>query len=249
MGNNSGSPFMVVFLVVVIAVAAGFLFKDNYDMYKKEQEQHAALRNAVGQLTTANAKGTEVASINATQAHKLVEKDNQLSTLTANGEECTLNRASLENKIKDAQSKQAQAEAAVPAALATVTAADAQVKSQSATLTAMINQNKMLADENRSLKSQIAQQQTTPIPVTAVKDQPKQLRVSTITEIWEPALLPSLGIGLFGLVVFASYRMLKMEEQPGKQVRKYSADAETVLVKMTRQEASHYGRGRSKGTK
>jgi hypothetical protein len=248
MGNN---PFLVLLLVVVIAIAAGFLFADNTHLGMRVNIAEVAMKDSVTMLATANAEATAMAATNAAQATYIATMNTVLATQTAQVNACQDEKAAINNDLLNAKKESQKALEGKAHAEATATVANAQARNLATTNVGLNNQVSTLQAENTTLKSHVAQPQPQAAPaLTAAGEDQKESNVSSslIPGSWEPALLPTLGIGLFGAVVFASYRMLKMEDHPERCAHRYSVDADTTYVKMTRQEASRYARSRSKGT-
>jgi hypothetical protein len=235
------NPFMVVLLVVVVAIGAGYLFATSDQMVSRVDIANNAMNQSMAMVVTAQAQTTQVANAYSGLQAQNGELSRQLATQTANQNICEQEKRSLSDRATDALAGKKQAEDAAQIASTEMEAANSRLQNMTAMVNDQEKQIKTLMEENKALKNQLTMQQPTPAPVAADESQP-----IPITGMIEPALLPTLGIGLFSIVVFASYRMIKAEQLPVKKAHKFNTNTETVYVKMTRQAASRYARSRTK---
>ncbi len=124
---------------------------------------------------------------------------------------------------------------------------DAKIAQLQEQVAAQAEQNRLLAEKLNAKTAQEAcpirlEVMPTAAPVNSARGLPPIQAEQAFS--W----LAMAGAGLFGMVVFAAYRILRVDERPQTRAPRSTADnsADTVYVRMTREQARRYARGKGK---
>jgi pyruvate/2-oxoglutarate dehydrogenase complex dihydrolipoamide acyltransferase (E2) component len=239
MGNSAGGLVVVVLLVVAIIFGAGFLYSEDSQAVYYRQVADAAMVQAV---------------------QKVKDLEIEVGQLKAELAEANARADAAEQKAAGAAQKSAEAEqkaaaAAQEAAEAGQKAAEAQHRAAEAEQRAVDAAAQAAAERDARIRAEAGGAEVMEIPVTGEKDcapivvtptpAPQQQSGKVMVEQW-PWLVPGIGILFFGMMAAViSVGWKALNQMP----RKYTAQADTkdfTYVKMTREEARLYARGRRK---
>jgi hypothetical protein len=259
MGYNNGGGFGVVLILVLVVLAAGFLFSQNAELlYDKEVADQAVVQSGVIAATQA-AQLTQIAP-KAADYDRMARENEQIRAQMA---DLQATQQSMAGIIERQAQEKAQLEAAARAAEDGKAEAERYAAQAEREKRALIDEGirqqtqiAMLEEQGKVYRKQI-------VEITHDRDVYKQMAEGKVTNpVTGRDQNPSLGAGkllelnvlsVFGFLFFGTAALVvtwkvarRAPRSPAKPETQVRYNNDTVLVKMTRDEAREFAR-RKKG--